>query len=131
MRFTLLRIGSGLVVISLMAAPLTADASSALRGIMKSWKKDMRATSPMLSGHSAFDEMTVRETLNAYIADSARLSASITGSSADARDMRQRFVTFGADSQNALSNMGQSKTLRASFARIGDDCQSCHDQYKD
>ena len=131
MRPTLLRIGCGLLAISLAAVPLTVEASSAFRGIMRSWKRDLRATTPMLSGHTAFDETTVRETLNAYIADSVRLSASITGQSADAKDLRQRFATFGADSQTALKNMNQSTALKAAFSRIGDDCQSCHDQYKD
>jgi cytochrome c556 len=57
--------------------------------------------------------------------------ASITGQSADATDMRRRFVTFGADTQAALRTMGQSAALKAAFSRVGDDGQSCHDQYKD
>jgi cytochrome c556 len=130
-RSPLLRAACCLAVLSSVALPLTADASSALRGVMRSWKRDLRASGPMVSGREAFDEATVRETLKAYIEESARLSASITGQSADAKDIRQRFVAFGADSRTALSNLGQPTTLKAAFARIGDDCQSCHDQYKD
>ncbi len=131
MRPNLLRIGCGLLAISLAAVPLTVEASSAFRGTMRSWKRDLRATTPMLSGRAAFDETTIRGTLNAYITDSARLSASITGQSADAKDMRRRFVTFGTDSQTALRNLNQSSALKDAFSRIGNDCQSCHDQYRD
>ena len=131
MRSIFLRVGGLLVVASLLTAPLTADASSAFRGVMRTWKRQLRTSSPIVSGRAAFDEATIRETLTAYIADSARLSSAITGQSADARDIRQRFVQFGADAQRALENLGQQKALRAAFTRIGDDCESCHDQYKD
>lgn len=131
MRPTLLFLGGGLIVVSLTVTSLSADAASVLRGIMHSWDRNTRAATPMMNGHTAFNEITVRDTLNAYIVDSARLATSVSGQSADARDIRQRFVTFGTDAQNALQNLGQPNALRAAFSRIGDDCQSCHDQYKD
>ncbi len=131
MRSKLLRVGGLLVVASLLTAPMTADASSALRGIMRTWKRHLRASSPIVSGRAAFDEATIRETLTTYIADSARLSSAITGQSADAKDIKRRFVQFGADSQHALDSLGQANTLQAAFKHIDNDCQSCHDQYKD
>lgn len=126
-----MRIGGVVIIALALAAPFTANANSALRGIMHDWRRDQRATAPMLSGRAAFNEAAIRATLTAYSRDANRISSALTTPSADARDFKRRFVNFGTDAQNALQSMGQPAALKAAFSRIDHDCQSCHDLYKD
>ncbi len=124
------RLGLGAAVVALaLAAPAAVEANSALRGIMHTWRRDLRTSDDMLSGRTPFDANTVRATLSAYMRDASRIATQINGQSADSRDIRRRFETLQADAQQALQHVGQPAVLRGDFHRIVSTCQSCHDAY--
>lgn len=119
------------IVIATVATPLIAEANSALRGIMKSWKQDDRATVGMINGRAVFDEAAIKAVLVTYIEDANRIASGINGQSADARDIKSRFVVFQANAQNALRHISQRAALQSDYKRIASGCSACHDLYKD
>ncbi len=119
------------VVVATLATPLIAEANSALRGIMKTWKRDDRATVSMINGRATFDEATIKATFVAYIADTERIVNGLNGQSGDARDIRNRFVAFRANAQSALQHIGERGALQVDYKRLASDCAACHDLYKD
>ena len=121
-----------LLAASVLAAPaFEAQASSALRGIMKTWKRDWRSSTSMISGRGTLDQEALRTTLARYVADSGSIAAQINGQSADARDMKQRFLTFQQTAQAALQHVGDKQALQSDFKRMDATCNACHDLYKD
>lgn len=84
-----------------------------------------------LSGRSAYDEAATRAALEKYVAEAGSVQARINPRSAQARDFKARFGAFQADSQAALRDLQRRPAFAADFSRLMDDCQSCHDRYKD
>ncbi|HEX3500682.1 MAG TPA: hypothetical protein VHT04_15295 [Stellaceae bacterium] len=120
-----------LSIVMIAATPVIVVAASGLRGIMHNWRADARTTRDILSGRGTFDEATIREVLQGYVADAERIGAQVTGNTAAARDFKQRFMTFQTDAQKALGDLAQRPALQADFSRLMSDCQSCHDAFKD
>lgn len=112
-----------------LCVPIAASANSALRGIMHTWKRDLRTSDAMLSGHAPLNEATLRGILTSYAQDAGRIAGQIRGQSSDSRDIRHRFQVLQAEAQGALQHTGQPAVLRSDFRRIVSTCQSCHDAY--
>ena len=73
----------------------------------------------------------MRTALQKYIADAASIQGRLSPRSAEARDFKARFGAFQADAAAALLAVQQRPVLAADFSRLMNDCQSCHDRYKD
>jgi cytochrome c556 len=116
---------------TIAVAPVIVVAAPALRGIMHAWRDGARSTNDILSGRADFDEVAIRDVLQAYAADAGRIASQANGQSAAARDFKRRFTAFQADAQAALGDLAQRPALRADFTRLMADCRSCHDAFKE
>jgi cytochrome c556 len=83
----------------------------------------------MLSGSAAYDQAALRQAVQIYVTDGTMLASRITGNSAEARDFAARFHAIAADGQAALHAVADPARFRSRFARITDDCRSCHAIY--
>lgn len=122
---------TALLLALLMATSGAVIAASELRGIMKTWRSDERATRAMLSGRAAMDEAAIRKMLELYVNGAVQIGATIKETSNDARDLKRRFVVFQADAASALGKLGQPAALKDGLHQVMSNCQSCHDLYKD
>lgn len=115
----------------LTAAPAAVMAASGLKAVMHDWRTHTKTVDSMLSGRAAFDQAAVRDALAAFSADAARIEAGINGNTAEAKDIRRRFVAFRTQAQAALSDVQRPAVLKADVLELKASCQSCHEQYKD
>jgi cytochrome c556 len=115
-------------VILVVSTGWTMAAGASLKSIMKSWKANAGATAERLSGDS-YDEAAVRTALQEFIADSQAIDARLTGATAANRDIKIRFEKFSADATAAIGLAGAPDQFRASYAKLINDCKSCHDRY--
>lgn len=122
---------SAVLLALLIASSGTVIAASEIRGIMKTWRADERATRTMLSGRAPVDEIAIRKMLELYAGDAVRISVTIKDTNNESRDIKRRFVAFQADANAALGKLGQPAALPAGLRQVMADCQSCHDLYKD
>ena len=117
----------------MLAAPVSGLAAPRLKAVMRAWRSDARDASDMLSGRAAFDAAAVGAAFQTYAVDARSIASEVRGQSAGARDFRQRFVAFQADARTGLGHLSghlsDRGTLKADFARLMDDCQSCHHKF--
>jgi cytochrome c556 len=107
----------------------SAWANLSLKSTMRSWKADAASMDRMLTASSAFDEARAARILQGFAADSRSLLARVTGTNAQARDVKARFEQFSADAQSASEAVASREKTRARYAQLRADCRSCHDVY--
>ncbi len=61
------------------------------------------------------------------VADARNVEAGISGASAQALDVKNRFSRFEADAAATLQSAAARDGARARFQRVAGDCRSCHD----
>ncbi len=100
-----------------------------LKSIMRGWKADAHFTMQMLTGDVPYEEATARKTLEGFVAQARTIEARLSGATATGKDMKLRFEKFAADSAAALPLLGSRDKFKISYARVLNECKSCHDQY--
>jgi len=116
----LLAAGAFAVVASAAAAPR-------LRPIMRDWKVRANQAEQLLSGAVPYDEAQLREILTGMVSDARDVEAGITGSSAQALAVKDRFSQFEADAAATLQAVPSRNAVHARFQLVAGDCRSCHD----
>jgi cytochrome c556 len=119
-----------LLVIGAFTLVASAEAAPRLKPIMREWKTQANQAEQMLSGAQPYDQAAVRQILTAMVSDSRDIEAGITGTSANARSVKDRFSQFEADAATALQAASARDSARARFQRVAADCRSCHDALK-
>jgi cytochrome c556 len=116
-------------VLFLAAAVLATSAAAAprLRPIMRDWKAQANRAELLLSGAVPYDEAQLRQILAGMVSDARDVKAGVSGSSARALDVKDRFSQFEADVAATLQSAGARDGARARFQRVASDCRSCHD----
>lgn len=115
------------VLIVLIAAE--AFAASAFKSTMKGWREHQKATAEMIRGAAPIDTAAIDAMLSDYIAGAEKLESGLTGSNAEAKDMRQRFSAFRAEAAAAQATIGNETALKSHVAKLFNTCKSCHDLY--
>ena len=119
------------VLLLLAAATFAAIASAAaaprLKPIMRDWKAQANLAERMLSGAVPYDEAELRRILTGMVGDARDVEAGVSGSSAQALDVKSRFSKFEADAAATLQSVAARVGARARFQRVAGDCRSCHD----
>lgn len=115
------------VLVVLIAAE--AFAATGFKPTMKGWREHQKATAEMIKGTAPLDDAAVRAMLTDYIAGAEKLESGLTGSSAEAKDMRQRFSAFRAEAIAAQGAVSNQAALKSHVAKLFNDCKSCHDLY--
>jgi cytochrome c556 len=64
-----------------------------------------------------------------YVEGAKSLEARMTGSSAEAKDMKLRFAALQATASAALAQIGNAGAVRAETKKVFGQCASCHDVY--
>jgi cytochrome c556 len=118
-----------LLAIGLAASMSTAVAATQLKPLMRGWKADVARAQPMLTGAAPYDEAELRRILAALVADSQDVQARITGTSAQALEIKSRFSQFEADAAATLQALGAEDRVKSRFMRMRGDCRSCHDAF--
>jgi cytochrome c556 len=126
MRRILMRTALGIAV---LAVPMAAVAGISLSSTMESWSHNKRAIDAMLAGRIPYDEAQLRQIFRRYVESSSMVARTITGQSAQARDLATRFEAFSNDSAIALGAVRQPAAMATRFNQMLGDCQSCHDAY--
>lgn len=126
MQPSFLRLG---LAAALLVVPTVAVAAISLSPIMRSWNRTTHHIDDMLSGSAPYDQAALRQAVQVYITDGTMVASRIPADSAQARDFAGRFQAIAADSQTALHAVGDPALFRSRFARITDDCRSCHAIY--
>lgn len=106
-----------------------AFAASAFKSTMKGWREHQKASAEMIKGTAPLDDAAIRAMLVDYIAGAEKLESGLTGSSAEAKDMRQRFAAFRAEAKAAEGAIGNDAAVKSHITRLFSDCKSCHDLY--
>ena len=119
-----------LLVIGAFAIVASADAAPRLKPIMRDWKAQANQAEQMLSGAAPYDQAKVRQILAGMVSDARDIEAGITGSSANARAVKDRFSQFETDAAATLQAAAARDSARARFQRVAADCRSCHDALK-
>ena len=83
----------------------------------------------MLIGSGSFDATEAARILRGLAADSQTLAARMTGTSAQARDVRARFEKFSRDVQSAIEAVASRDGMKTRYSQLRADCRSCHDVY--
>ena len=112
------------------AAVASAAAGPRLRPIMNDWKVQANRAQSILSGAVSYDQAELRQILTTMVGDARDVEAAIKGSSAQARDVKDRFSQFEADAAATLQSAGARDGAKARFQRVVNDCRSCHDALK-
>ena len=97
---------------------------------MSDWKAQANRAQSMLSGAVPYDQAELRQILTAMVGDARDVEAGINGSSAQARDVKDRFSQFEADAAATLQSAAARDGAKARFQRVVNDCRSCHDALK-
>lgn len=116
-----------LLAASAFAAVASAAAAPRLKPIMRDWKAKANQAELMLSGALPYDEAELRQILAGMVADARNVEAGISGASAQALDVKNRFSRFEADAAATLQSAAARDGARARFQRVAGDCRSCHD----
>jgi len=119
-----------LLVIGAFALIASADAAPRLKPIMRDWKTQANQAEQMLSGGASYDQAALRQILTGMVSDARDIEAGITGSSARALAVKDRFSQFEADAAATLQAAATRDSARARFQRVAADCRSCHDALK-
>lgn len=106
-----------------------AFAASAFKSTMKGWREHQKATTEMISGAKPLDGAAIRAMLADYIAGAEKLESGLTGSSTEAKDLRQRFAAFRAEAKAAEGAIGNEAAVKSHVHKLFTDCKSCHDLY--
>jgi cytochrome c556 len=109
------------------AAVASAAAAPRLKPIMRDWKAQANQAQLMLSGAVPYDEAQLRQILTGMVSDARDVQAGVTGASAQALDVKDRFSKFEADAAATLQSAAARDRARAQFQRVAGDCRSCHD----
>lgn len=109
------------------AVVANAAAAPRLRPIMRDWKARANQAQLMLSGAVPYDEAQLRQILRGMVSDARDVEAGVTGASARALAVKDRFSQFEADAAATLQSAAARDGARARFQRIVSDCRSCHD----
>ncbi len=120
---------SSAILALLASSGLAWGSGPSLKNIMKAWKADAHFTTQMLNGDIPYEEAAARKALEAFVADSQTIDARLSGATARSKDVKLRFEKFGADSATALNLLGSRDKFKISYARVLNECKSCHDQY--
>ena len=112
------------------AAVANAAAAPRLKPIMRDWKAQANQAELMLTGAVPYDEAELRRILAGMVGDARDLEAGISGSSAQALAVKDRFSQFEADAAATLQSAAARDGARARFQRVAGDCRSCHDALK-
>lgn len=116
-----------LFAVLVFAAAASAVAAPRLRPIMRDWKAQAGHAERILTGAAPYDEAELRRILTGMIRDARDVEAGISGSGAQALDVKNRFSRFEADAAATLQMVGAPSSARARFQRVAGDCRSCHD----
>ena len=123
-----------LVVLVLAAGAFATVASAAaaprLKPIMRDWKALASQAERMLTGAVSYDEAELRQILARMVGDARDFEAGVSGASAQALDVKNRFSQFEADAAATLQAAAARDGARARFQRLAGDCRSCHDALK-
>jgi cytochrome c556 len=103
-----------------------AFAASAFKSTMKGWREHQKVTAEMISGAKPLDGAAM---LADYIAGAEKLESGLTGSSTEAKDLRQRFAAFRAEAKAAEGAIGNEAAVKSHVHKLFTDCKSCHDLY--
>ncbi len=123
MRFRLFTVSLILAV----GAATAALAATSLKATMKTWKADGKTAASMVSGRTTFDAAELSRILETYINDSKGFEARIKGTTAEAKDLKARFVKFEADAASALAVIGEPAQVEGRLSTVLSNCKSCHD----
>ena len=107
-----------------------AVAAPRLKPIMRDWKAQANQADLMLSGSTPYDQAELRQILTGMVSDARDIEAGITGSSARALAVKDRFSQFEADAAATLQSAAVRDGARTRFQRLASDCRSCHDALK-
>ena len=107
----------------------SAWASLSLKSTMRSWKADAATIDRMLIGSGAVDAAEASRILQGLSDDAQSIANRVTGTSAQARDVKVRFEKFAGDARSALAGAASRDKLKATYAQLRADCRSCHDVY--
>lgn len=116
-----------LLAIGAITLVATSDAAPRLKPIMRDWKTQANQAEQMLSGAASYDQAALRQILTGMVNDARDIEAGITGSSANARSVKDRFSQFETDASATLQAAAARDSARARFQRVAADCRSCHD----
>jgi cytochrome c556 len=119
-----------LLAIGAFTLVASADAAPRLKPIMRDWKTQANQAEQILSGAAPYDQAALRQILTGMVSDARDIEAGISGSSANARAVKDRFSQFETDAAAALQAAAARDRARASFQRVAADCRSCHDALK-
>ena len=109
------------------AAAAAAAAAPRLKPIMRDWKAQANQAQLMLNGAVPYDEAQLRQILTGMVSDARDVEAGISGASAGALAVKDRFSQFEADASATLQTAAARDSARARFQRVAGDCRSCHD----
>ena len=104
-----------------------AAAAPRLKPIMRDWKAQANQAQLMLNGAVPYDEAQLRQILTGMVSDARDVEAGISGASAGALAVKDRFSQFEADASATLQTAAARDSARARFQRVAGDCRSCHD----
>ena len=107
----------------------SAWANLSLKSTMRSWKAEAATMDRMLIGSATLDAAEAARILQGFAADSQTLAARMTGTSAQARDVKARFEKFSGDVQSAIEAVASRDRMKARYSQLRADCRSCHDVY--
>jgi hypothetical protein len=102
-----------------------ADAASRFKATMKSWKVEAASAEQLLGG-GKLDDAEWRRIFSGYASDSRDLAAALGTTTAERRDMSERFQKF-AEAADTLAAAGPD--ARPRLARLRGACKACHDLY--
>jgi cytochrome c556 len=117
------------IVALLLMSALAWGAGQSLKSTMRSWKGAAQAASAMVNGGVPFDAAKVRAAMELFAADSQALTDRLPATTAEGKDLQQRFAAFSANSTVALATLGARDQFKLSYAKVIGECKSCHDQY--
>jgi cytochrome c556 len=109
------------------AVAASAAAAPRLKPIMRDWKVQANQAQSMLGGAVPYDEAQLRQILAGMVGDARDIEAGISGTSARALDVKDRFSQFEADATATIQLAAARDSARAKFQRVVSDCRSCHD----
>jgi cytochrome c556 len=115
-----------LPIILLQAGPICAGAP--LKSAMRTWKADA-ATLDRMSTSGAIDGSEAARLLADLSAGSQALASNVRGTSAEARDLKARFVRFAADAQSTSDAVRTNDKANIRYGQLRAQCRSCHRLY--
>ena len=110
-----------------IAAAASAAASPRLKPLMRDWKAQANRAELMLTGAVPYDEAELRGILTGMVGYARDVVAGVSGASAQALDVKDRFTQFETDAAATLQAAASRDGARARFQKVAGDCRSCHD----